>query len=343
MDTALPGTPRVGLVGYSAARTFHVPFIGAAGGVIAGVVTRDAERAASARADHPDTTVVPDLASLLALDLDVVVVATPSALHREHALQAIAAGVPCVVDKPLALNEAQAREVAEASEAAGVPVTVFHNRRYDPSFTTTRRLMDEGALGDVWRFEFRWERWRPVPKKRWREQASAREGGGLLLDLGPHLVDTALQLLGPARSVYAEAFSRLTPAPDDVFVSLQHTSGAVSHLAAGSTVGSPGPRWRVWGSGGSYVLDEIEGEASIYPDLANVDGHAGWLFRGEERTPVPGTFTDTTAFYRQVFAALRAQDPQRAMPVDPWEAVATAQVLDAALVSAESGQVVALG
>ena len=99
----------------------------------------------------------------------------------------------------------------------------------------------------------RWERWRPVPLDRWKENA-ADDGGGLLLALGPHLVDSAMQLFGPVRQVYAEVRAVHTPADDDVFLALEHENGVLSHLSAGSLVGAPGPRTRVLGAAGAYLV-----------------------------------------------------------------------------------------
>jgi predicted dehydrogenase len=127
----------------------------------------------------------------------------------------VAAGVPVVVDKPLGTDATSARRLVEAAESAGVPLTVFQNRRWDAEQLTLLRLVADGELGEVLRFERRWERWRPVPKDRWRENASPEHGGGLLLDLHSHLVDSAVQLLGPVVTVYAEVAARTTPAEDD--------------------------------------------------------------------------------------------------------------------------------
>src|SRR4029079_15067481 len=121
-------------------------------------------------------------------------------------------------------------------------VTVFQNRRWDSEFLTLQRLRDAGELGRLLRFESRFERWRPeVSPGKWREELTPGQGGGTLLDLGSHLVDQAVQLLGPVRRVYAESFHRLgTPADDDVFLALRHDNDAVSHLSCGNLAGAPG-------------------------------------------------------------------------------------------------------
>jgi predicted dehydrogenase len=327
---------RVGLVGYGlAGRSFHAPLLVEAGLDVAAVVTRDVERAAQVRAELPGAAVLPDLDALLDVGgLDLVVLASPTGLHAEQALACIDAGLPLVVDKPLAIDTGQAVTVATAAGDQGVPLTVFQNRRYDPEHLTAVRLLAEGALGDLWRFERRWERWRPEPKHRWREDAPAEQGGGLLLDLGSHLVDSAVQLLGPVVSVTAQLAAHTTVAEDDIFLLCVHASGATSHLGAHSVAGAPGPRTRLLGSKGAYVVVSFEAEPTAFVDLVDLDDdHCGWLIAGEQRIAVrrePGGAAD---FYRAVAQALSAPDPQLAMPVDPWDAVHTARVLDAARVS----------
>ena len=133
--------------------------------------------------------------------LDLAVLASPNTVHAEQAVAAIEPGTAVVVDKPLATDAAHARGVVDLAAERGVPLTVFQNRRWDSDHLTARARARAGAIGDVIRLEARYERWRPVPKQRWREQLSTDDGGGLLLDLQSHLVDASINLLGPvARS-----------------------------------------------------------------------------------------------------------------------------------------------
>ena len=333
---------RVGLAGFGmAGRQIHAPLITAAGLELAAVATASPERRAAVQREHPGAALVEDVDALLQLDgIDLVVLATPSGDHASHALAAVEAGRPVVVDKPLAVTADAALEVVDAARRSGVPLTVFQNRRYDPEHTTLAEVVRSQALGEVYRAELRWERWRPEPKRRWREQAHPDEGGGILLDLHSHLVDAAVQLFGPVETVYAEVASRTTVAEDDAFLACRHTSGAVTHLSATSVAGAPGPRVRVLGSRGAFLLNQFEAEPNIFSDLRDGEGFAGWIYRGEEREPVARQHTSQVDFYRAVAAALAADDPAAAMPVDPRDAVHTLAVIDAARVSAEARRVV---
>lgn len=334
---------RVGLAGYaSAGRGIHAPLIAGAGLDLVAVATSNAERRAEVAADFPDARVVDDLDALIALgDLDLIVLATPSGSHAEHAEKVIEAGVACVVDKPLAVNADDAQSVVDAAERAGVPLTVFHNRRYDPAFATLATVVADRLAGEPFRCEQRWERWRPVPKDRWRENAPAAEGGGIMLDLHSHLVDSAVQLFGPILTVFATVESHTTPAEDDAFLVCRHASGVVSHLGATSVSGAAGPRVRLLGREAAYVQNDFEGEPNVFPDTADADAdHCGWLYRASEREAVPTTASSQVDFYRAVGAALAAPDRQAAMPVDPRDAIHTLAVLDAARASAEGERVV---
>ncbi|GIG27451.1 Gfo/Idh/MocA family oxidoreductase [Cellulomonas marina] len=350
---------RIGVVGYGGAgRGIHARLARAAGQHVTHVVTR--HRSDQVHEDWPDATVVPDLDALLgsAGRLDLVVVASPTGDHAAHVAAALQAGVHVMTDKPLATTTAEATALASAGAEAGGRLTVFQNRRWDGEQLTLRRLLDEGALGRVHRFERRWERYRPVPQDRWKENDP--RSGGLLLDLGAHLVDAAVQLFGPVEQVVAELRALTTPAVDDVFLALRHRApegggpAVVSHLQAGSLVGAPGPRTRVLGERGAYLVTRFEGEPTPFEALDEALGagtgtgtgtgtgdgsgagdlgleHEGWLVRGAERTPVPRAPGGHVDLYHAVERWVRGTGP---VPVDPWDAVATARVLDAAVVSA---------
>ncbi len=348
------GTPlRVGIAGYGlAGRFFHAPLVAATPGArVAAVVTRDPVRAEQARADHPGVAVHASVPDALAGGLDLLVVATTNDTHVPLARAAVEAGVAVVVDKPLAPDAASAAALVAQAEDAGVILTVFHNRRWDCDQLTLRRLMGSGELGEVLRYESRFERWRPqLDTGKWREVRPAAAGGGLLLDLGTHLVDQAVTLFGPVAAVYAEIDQRRGGADDDVFVALTHASGVRAHLWAGALAGSPGPRLRVLGTAGAFVVPELDSQeealrAGRRPDDGadwgvEPAGRCGWLVRGEESVPVPSERGRWDTFYLGVVAALREGAP---VPVPARDAVTVLELLEAARASAAGGTVVRVG
>ena len=333
---------RVGIVGYGlAGASFHAPLLRAAGLNIVSVATANPERAAQAERDNPGAAIVHDLSALLARGgIDLVVLASPSGVHVANATEVIEAGVAVVVDKPLACDAPSAQQVVDVATGRGVPLTVFQNRRYDPEFMTMLDVLGSGVLGEVRRAEFRWERWRPVPKDRWRERATPEEGGGLLLDLHSHLIDQAVRMFGPVESVYAELAAWTMAGEDDTFVAARHTCGMVTHLAASSVAGAPGPRARITGSAATYLLGSAGGELTAFPEANGEPGQHGWVVRGADREAVPARPADAADFYRQVAAALGSADPQEGLPVDPRDAVHVLAVIDAARISARDARVV---
>lgn len=344
---------RVALVGYGiAGEHFHAPLIAGTPGLhLAAVVTGDQQRQERARLRHPDTAVVRRIDDVWGLpDLDLVVVATPNATHAAIAEQALALALAVVVDKPLAVTAAAGADLVGKAERSGGRLTVFQNRRWDDDLLTARDLVASDRFGDVWRLESRFERWRPEPKPGWRESGSPEDGGGVLADLGSHLVDQAILLFGPVDTVYAELDLRRsgTQVDDDAFVALTHRSGVRSQLWASAVAAHRGPRLRVLGSRGAFVVDGLDGQEAALRS-GERPGGPGWgtasegrhprLVVGDDVRPVDLCPGDYPAFYRGVLTWLRGEGPA---PVDPRDAVATLAVLDAARRSAAAGRTVQL-
>lgn len=345
---------RAAIVGYGlAGRFFHAPLIAATDGLeVAAVVTSSEQRRREVAAEHPGARVAASVDELWAgTPPQLVVVATPNRAHVEIASAAIDRGVPVVVDKPVAITAGDAQALVERASAVGVLLTVFQNRRWDTDQLTLRRLMAEGALGDVTRYESRFERWRPeVDRTKWRESEPPEHGGGVLLDLGSHLVDQALTLFGRAAYVYAELDSRRgLAAEDDVFIALRHVSGTISHLHASSVMPSPGPRLRVQGTAAAFVVPGLDPEEAALREGRRPDTDARWgeppewergrLVAGERSVPVPPEPGDWGRFYALLRDAIRDGAPP---PVDPADAVAALRVLEAARAAARDRRVVAM-
>ncbi|MEV5936322.1 Gfo/Idh/MocA family oxidoreductase [Streptomyces sp. NPDC052079] len=355
----MTGTPlRVGLVGYGlAGSVFHAPLIAATKGLaLDTVVTSNPERQQQARAAFPDVRIAatPDELFDRADELDLIVIASPNKTHVPLATAALEAGLPVVVDKPIAGTAAEARALAALAEERGLFLSVFQNRRWDNDFLTLRKLIDEGGLGDVYRFESRFERWRPQLKGGWRESGDPAEIGGLLYDLGSHVVDQALVLFGPVTSVYAESDIRREGArtDDDTFIALTHESGVRSHLYVSATTAQLGPRFRVLGSKAGYVKHGLDPQEAALRDGARPG--PGWGTEPEELwgrvgagespvtgggTPVPTLPGDYPAYYTGVARALLDGAPN---PVTALEAAAALDVLEAARRSADEKVTVTL-
>ena len=336
---------RIGLVGYGlGGRFFHAPFIiSTPGCILAGVVTRSAERRAEVEQDYRGTPVFDSLAALVAAGVDAVVISTPLAVRTAQVREAIELGLPVLSDKPFALDEAQAWDLVRQAERAGVPLCVYQNRRWDSDFLTVRKLLESGALGDVHRFESRIEGWQAA------DQGKAA-GGGALRDIGSHQLDQALLLFGPVASIYAEITYVDESLDCDYFVSLSHCNGVRSHLWGSSIQHAPGPRLRINGSHGCYRTEHLDGQAHALFDGQTpkalgkrwgAEEHLrwGWLQRGDDRELIPSERGQWPAFYRQWIAALSGEG---SLPVTMEEVLSTQRLLDAARQSAALGEVLNL-
>jgi predicted dehydrogenase len=345
------GDVRVGLLGYGlAGAAFHAPLISATPGLaLSVVVTANADRAEAVRRRYPDTRVAARPEEVLEPGVvDLVVVATPNATHVPLARQALEAGCDVVVDKPVAPTAREARDLQALAHERGRVLTVYQNRRWDTDYLTLRALLAAGDIGEVRRFESRFEGWSPTAKGGWRESGDPAQAGGLLYDLGAHLVDQAVQLFGPVSAVYAEADVRRegVSAVDDVFVALRHVGGVRSHLWMSKVAAHLGPRLRVLGSEGAFVAHGLDPQESALR-AGEIPGSSGWgrhldgrraeVCRGSDVTDIDLVPGDYGAFYRGVEHAVRART---APPVAVEEAAYVLDVIAAATTSARSGAVV---
>jgi scyllo-inositol 2-dehydrogenase (NADP+) len=319
----------VGLIGYGlGGSAFHAPLIAAEPRLrLEAVVTSRGEQV---ERDHPGVRVAGSAEDLLDDPaVELVVVAAPNAVHHDLAAAALRAGRHVVVDKPFALSAAEADDLIALAEAAGRRLSVFHNRRWDGDFRTVRRVVEAGALGEVAGFVSRYDRFRPVPKGSWKEEAGP--GSGLLWDLGPHLIDQAVVLFGPPRTVWADLGVQRAGVEAVDYVHLVLGYGRLrAVLHAGMLVRDPAPRFEVHGDRGSLVtwgLDQPEVRATLTGEVAGLErqGRLEGLPDAHER------------FYAAMAAAVAGEGP---VPVAPQDARAVVALIEHALASARDGRVV---
>lgn len=354
--TKEPTALRVAIIGYGlGGAVFHAPLVAAtAGMVVAQIVTTNPQRQAQAHRDFPHATILSSADEIWQAPqaVDLVVITTPNRWHAPFGIAAMEAGLPVVMDKPLATSVAEGEALLRASQTTGVPLTCFQNRRWDGDFLTLQQLIADDVLGSVFRFESRFERYRPTPRAgAWRELAAPDEGGGLLFDLGSHLIDQAIQLFGVPTGVYAEIAQRRpgSQVDDDTFVALHFASGVRAHLWMSSIARLLGPRFVLRGLRGTYIKDGLDPQEDALRQ-GKRPGDEGWgqeprAAWGRLATDIGSVAVDGTvatlpgayeAFYAGVRDSLRNHTP---MPVDPADAVLTLRVIVAAQRSAQSGKV----
>ena len=333
---------RTAVLGFGVSgRVFHTPFIAANPDYsLDFITTADPDRAARARQSYPDATILakPEDVFDHADKLDLVVLGTPPGTHYALAEAAINLGLHVVVDKPFVPTSAEGEVlIAKAAEAA-VVLTVFQNRRWDADFLTLKKLIEAGELGEPRTFESRFEWWKPEGFRDWKGETDLADGGGILFDLGSHLIDQAIQLFGPVAEVHGETVRHSTnaksDADEDAFVSLLHESGVRSRLWMNGTAALPAPRFHVLGSEAAYTkwgLDRQEPEliAGALPSDTDygleTEEHWGTLGVPEQHSTVPAERGAYPEFYRLLAGCLAGDGP---VPVDPSESLNVLKVIE---------------
>ena len=328
---------RVGIAGYGlAGRVFHAPLLKGCGYEVASILTSNPERIAQAKSDFPQAEIFSELEAFLDSGLDLVVIASSNLAHLPQTRAALERRIPTVVDKPMGRRVAEVKEMIELSQKNKTFLTTFFNRRWDSDSLTIKKLLATGEIGTPFRFDGRFERFRPERNlASWRENLSPEEGGGLLLDLQSHLISTALDYFGPAQLVSASVRSIRGGADDDVTVVLRHESGVDSYLAASAVSGAPGPRVRLLGSKGALVINELDPQEDALRS-GQIPFNGAWstpmtntavIHRGGEVLPVESVSGNYAAFYTLVKAAIESGS---AAPVSLGDALRVAEIIEEA-------------
>jgi scyllo-inositol 2-dehydrogenase (NADP+) len=357
---------RVGLVGFGfAGRIFHSTAIEAVEGLeLAAIVQRTGSEAATA---FPHVTIVPSVEALLAdKTIQLVVVATPNATHLPIARQCLLADRDVVIDKPFAVTSSEAAELIQLARARGRLLSVYQNRRWDGDFLTVRKLLDGDQLGRLVMFESHYDRYRQLPRLHaWREDGSP--GGGVLFDLGAHLVDQALVLFGVPETVWASVrVEREGGRIDDSFDLHLHYPAALGQVT--STPSGPAPSGlSVWlratclarDPGARFTLNGTLGtfrKFGIDPQEAHLlagdmFSSKPWGVEGPERwgtltvdeggepvsTRVPTEPGDYRGYYINIRDALHGNAGLEVSPIQAWR---TMRVVEMAVESSGSGKTI---
>ena len=339
----------VALVGYGfVGKVFHAPLISAVNGLrLHSVVS---SKAAAVHADFPQARVSAEYGDILADPaVDVIVIATPNALHAPQAHAALEAGKHVIVDKPFTVTAVEAEAVMAHAERANRVLSVFHNRRYDADFRTLKGLLADEVLGVVTQFESHFDRFRIDVRDRWRERPIA--GSGLWYDLGPHLLDQALQLFGVPLGITTDLdIHRPGAETDDYFHTVLRYPRLRVILHGSAMMAAHDLRYAVHGTRGSFMKQGLDTQEEALK-AGRTPGEALW---GHDSRPgtltsvVGEAFTTRTVAgepgdYRLYYAAVRdAMLGIGPNPVPAADALAVIRLVEQGVQSSRTHREIAL-
>lgn len=348
----MDGQIQTAIIGFGlSGRCFHAPFIHTHPGLhLKTVVERHSGRAAET---YPYVSVLKDYRELLRDDeLELVVIATPNIYHYEHAKACLESGKHVVIEKPFTPTSREADQLIGLSEKTGRKIFVYQNRRWDGDFKTVQQVVYHGYLGELLDYEAHFDRFAPGPRRSaWRDEPLP--AGGVLFDLGSHLIDQALVLFGLPNAVWADIRKlRAGRGVDDCFeVRLFYERLRVA-LKASVFVKEPGPRYILHGTTGSFLKYGIDPQEEwlkqgLMPDaegfgaddeefygILNAEMN-GQEFRGNVKTEA-GNYME---FYDNVFDVLRKNGSQAVLPEEARNVI---RIIELAIESAEKGTIAPL-
>lgn len=334
---------KTAVIGYGfSAKTFHIPFITTLPEFE--LVAISSSQKEAVKQDCPKVAYYGKAEELLKnSDAELVIITAPNAVHFTLAHQALENNKHVILEKPFVTTITDGETLIALADQKQRLLSVFHNRRYDGDFLTVQKLINEQRLGDIKHFESHFDRFRPQVRQRWREQAS--DGGGILFDLGPHLIDQALQLFGVPQAITAQCLMLREGATTvDYFHLVLHYPGKQATLHADMLTGGPNKRFSVHGNKGSYEIQGLDIQesrliAGVLPTQDN------WADENPERYGrlyhVDGDLLISTerGGYQQYFcamaSAIRLNTP---CPVTAQQALWSIKLIELAMRSSRLGQ-----
>ncbi|NIA21687.1 MAG: Gfo/Idh/MocA family oxidoreductase, partial [Anaerolineaceae bacterium] len=271
-------------------------------------------------------------------DIDAVSIATPSHNHCPLAVQVARAGKHVLSEKPVSRSAAELRKTIATIRKTGLLLTVYHNRRFDSDFLAAKKIVRRKMVGEVILFEGRWHLYGSAAgfgvkeyNQKWRE--TKRFGGGILLDLGVHMLDQLNQLApGKPTQVFSTMAGGVWARDCDDLASgmVKFDDGMTALIEVSSLSKVKLPRYRITGTKGMAVSN---------PEKKRMD-----IYLGDTKRPTSSVSFDSPNMgikvYRSFVAAIR--DRKKKLGVDPESVVTTMQLIDAYVRSARTGRSVAI-
>ncbi|MGZ3944534.1 MAG: Gfo/Idh/MocA family oxidoreductase [Mucilaginibacter sp.] len=249
-----------GLMAYGmSGRVFHAPFVKLNPGFeLKAVVERHDKKAA---ADIPGIISYNSIDDLLNdQGVELIIVNTPPHTHFELTKKALEAGKHVLVEKPIATNSTEVKELYDLARKLGKHLMVYQNRRWDSDFVSVKKIIESGRLGELIEVHFRFDRYKTTLSPKVFKETKGLPGNGLVYDLGPHLIDQAISLFGKpltfkkTTGIYRES-SEVT---DYFHFHLTYPYQLNVFLTSGLLIAQPTPSFVVHGTLGSYIKDRVD-------------------------------------------------------------------------------------
>jgi len=208
---------------------------------------------------YPHVTRADSLSDVLTdASIDLVSISSPNNTHFDYARQSLLAGKHVLVEKPFTVTVAEAETLVSLAAAQKRHLFVFQNRRFDSDFLTVKKVIESGSLGDLLRYEARFDRFKPLLNvKKWKETSAA--GNGILYDLGAHLIDQSIGLFGAPQAVWGETYTQREGSSIEDAFDLRLDYGKLKvQLSASLLMREPTPRYLVQGTKGTFVKYGID-------------------------------------------------------------------------------------
>lgn len=319
-------------------KVFHAPFLQLHKGFnLYGVWERSAQ---SAKEFYPHIKSFSSLDAMLQdPQIDLVIVNTPNYTHYEFAKKALEAGKDVLVEKAFTVTVSEARELLELAQTKGRKITVYQNRRYDSDFKTVQKIVRDGSLGKIVEASIYFDRYNLTlsPKQ---HKETTNPGAGLLHDLGPHIIDQALQLFGMPHSLFGVLrVQRPLSLVNDYFDAQLFYTGLTVRVKASLIAKEPPAAYTLHGMQGSFVKQRADVQEEMLkrgklpegndwgrePETAagilNIMNHGH-----TERTVVPSLQGNYMDFFNQLYNGLVNDQP---LPVSPEEAFNCIRIIEA--------------
>lgn len=345
-----------------AAKVFHIPLITTTPSFnLAAIVQRSPSPDNSAPTTYPDIRHFIDAEHLFKDEsIDIVIVTTPPNTHFDLASKALQAGKHVLVEKPFVPTAAQAEELIKIAKESERLICVYQNRRWDSDFLTFRELQKTNKLGRIVDFESHFDRYKAVKPDTWKGQLGMAEGGGVLYDLGTHLLDQIVLAFGVPKAVTAvfknERGEGEGAEPDAVKVICQY-DGQFTASANANVMAIDDAHLRFWvrGTEGTYKKYHLDcqedqlkagmvpGDRGFGVEDKSKSGDLTTLVDGKpEKRKCENVQPETYGRLYRGFAEAIKQNREELVPVKASEARDVLRVIEAAKLSAKEGRTVNL-